>query len=222
MDADFLLVAAFVAGLLSFFSPCILPLLPVFIGYVGGTRGSVLLNGIFFVLGFGLVFTLFGAGAGVLGKFLAPQLANIRIISAVVLVIFGLTLLEVISFTPPWGNVWIKPPSGIKNRLVMSLIVSVIFALAWTPCVGLILGSILTLAVTFDDWQRSTLLLALYSLGLGVPFLIAALFFDRLSVSKRFTPYTPWLKKIAGLILIVFAVLIQLDLLKVFVGFLSN
>ncbi len=217
MDADIFIGGAFVAGLLSFFSPCLLPLVPVYLMYLGSTSGvgraRIFLNACAFVIGFALVFTFFGVGVGVLGDSLAPHLANIRFISVIILVVLGLSMLEVFNFSPPWARTMLRVPPSIKNPLLVSFIVGIIFAFAWTPCVGLILGYILTLAFTFDDWQMSTLLLGVYSAGLGIPFLLVAVFFDRVTALKRVNRYLPVLKKAAGVVLIIFAVLIQLELL---------
>ena len=225
MDADIFIGGAFVAGLLSFFSPCLLPLVPVYLMYLGSTSGAgrarIFLNACAFVIGFALVFTFFGVGVGVLGDALAPYLANIRFISVIILVVLGLSMLEVFNFSPPWANTLLRMPSSIKNPLLVSFIVGIIFAFAWTPCVGLILGYILTLAFMFDDWQMSTLLLGVYSAGLGIPFLLVAVFFDRVTALKRVNRYLPLLKKAAGVVLIVFAVLIQLDLLSKLIGLIA-
>jgi len=254
VDADIFIGGAFVAGLLSFFSPCLLPLVPVYLMYLGSTSGAgrarIFLNACAFVIGFALVFTFFGVGVGVLGDALAPYLANIRFISVIILVVLGLSMLEVFNFSPPWANTLLRMPSSIKNPLLVSFIVGIIFAFAWTPCVGLmpssiknpllvsfivgiifafawtpcvglILGYILTLAFMFDDWQMSTLLLGVYSAGLGIPFLLVAVFFDRVTALKRVNRYLPLLKKAAGVVLIVFAVLIQLDLLSKLIGLIA-
>ena len=217
MDADIFIGGAFVAGLLSFFSPCHLPLVPVYLMYLGSTSGAgrlrIFLNACAFVAGFAIVFTFFGVGVGLLGSALAPYLGNIRFVSFIILILLGLSVLEIFNFSPPWASKMLQVPSRIKAPLLVSFIVGVIFAFAWSPCAGLFLGYILTLAFTFDDWQMSTLLLGVYSAGLGIPFLVVALFFDRVMALKRVSRYLPVVKKISGVILIVFAFLIQFDLL---------
>ncbi len=217
MDADIFIGGAFIAGLLSFFSPCLLPLVPVYLMYLGSNSGAgrlrIFLNACAFVAGFTLVFTLFGVGVGVLGSTLAPYLVNIRFVSFIILIILGLSMLEIFTFSPPWANKILKVPTTVKAPALVSFIVGVIFAFAWSPCVGLILGYILTIAFTVDDWQMSTLLLGVYSAGLGIPFLVVALVFDRVMALKRVSRYLPAVKKISGVILIIFAFLIQFDLL---------
>src|SRR3989338_4638434 len=124
--------------------------------YLGSNSGAgrlrIFLNACAFVAGFTLVFTFFGVGVGVLGATLAPYLINIRFVSFIILILLGLSMLEIFNFSPPWANKMLQVPSRIKAPMLVSFIVGVIFAFAWSPCVGLILGYILTIAFTVDDW----------------------------------------------------------------------
>jgi cytochrome c-type biogenesis protein len=181
-------LAAFAAGIISFLSPCVLPLVPGYVSYVagasvarpavGGTVAlrapAVALSGCF-VLGFSTVFVLLGASATALGQFLLAYRYELNIIGGAIVVIFGLFLLG--AFRPIWLlrdlRFRVTLPGG---RPVAAYVLGLAFAFGWTSCIGPILGAILTVSAGSATVAEGAALLAIYSLGLGVPFLIAALF----------------------------------------------
>jgi len=212
-------VIAFVAGLLSFLSPCVLPLVPVYLGSLAGPevfaaearkmRMPVFWHSLSFVIGFTIVFIIMGVGAGLAGFVISSHIAIIRQIAGGLLVLFGLFLL--LAQKIPWLNYErrLAPSHSITTGYLRSLITGGIFSFAWTPCVGPILGSILALAWSSETIWRSAYLLALYSLGLGVPFLIIGAAFDSvIPWLKRLQRYSTAIYIFSGALLIVVGILI--------------
>ncbi len=165
------LAAAFFAGVLSFLSPCVLPLVPTYLLYLGGERGRPLFNALFFVLGFGMVFLLLGLPFTLLGNFLFAHRQTLVQVGGVVLILFGLYML---GLRPRFGLA--LRYEGETGRPLGALLFGATLALAWTPCIGPILGAILTLTAV----GGGVAFLLAYILGLAVPFLLVALFADRL------------------------------------------
>ncbi|WP_243030270.1 cytochrome c biogenesis CcdA family protein [Thermus altitudinis] len=165
------LAAAFFAGVLSFLSPCVLPLVPTYLVYLGGERGRPLFNALFFVLGFGAVFFLLGLPFTLLGGLLFEHRQTLARVGGVVLILFGLYML---GLRPRWG-VSLRY-EGETARPVGALLLGATLALGWTPCIGPILGAILTLTAVGGGVG----LLLAYILGLAVPFLLVALFAERI------------------------------------------
>jgi len=203
---------AFAAGLLSFLSPCILPLVPVYLailsgaktitGSTGGRRFNLFFHSLSFVIGFTVIFTLLGAGFGLTGLALNDHTELIHNISGSLLIFFGIFILAAQKI--PWLNYekHLKSTSGRATGYLRSFIVGGVFTLAWTPCVGPILGGILTLALESRTAYQGAYLLAIYSLGLGLPFLILGAAFDSIS------PVLRKLNRFSGVINIVSAVLL--------------
>ncbi|WP_298628325.1 cytochrome c biogenesis protein CcdA [uncultured Thermus sp.] len=165
------LAAAFFAGVLSFLSPCVLPLVPTYLVYLGGERGRPLFNALFFVLGFGGVFFLLGLPFTLLGGLLFEHRQTLARVGGVVLILFGLYML---GLRPRWG-VSLRY-EGETARPLGALLLGATLALGWTPCIGPILGAILTLTAVGGGVG----LLLAYILGLAVPFLLVALFAERI------------------------------------------
>jgi cytochrome c-type biogenesis protein len=209
------LVVAFAAGLLSFLSPCVLPLVPSYIGFLtgmslpemSGRRRVALVHALLFVLGFSLVFVLLGASATALGRALNYYQLWLQRIGGVLIIAFGLVCLGVIKvgFLNQQRRVQVEQrPVGY----VGSALVGMAFAAGWTPCIGPVLGAILGLAATSQDLSRGMLLLAVYSAGLAVPFLVAAVALDSfLEWFQRFRRYLPWVMRVSGALLIFVGVL---------------
>jgi cytochrome c-type biogenesis protein len=214
-------VVAFSAGLFSFLSPCVLPLFPSYLSFITGmsvsdlskdltaaARRRVLLHSVTFVLGFSLVFVALGASFSAAGQLLFQYRDGIRIAGGILIVIFGLYiagLLKVAMFgrTQQWQIR--EKPAGY----VGSFLVGVTFAIGWTPCVGPILGAILSLAGTAETVQRGVGLLVAYSAGLGVPFLLSALALGSfLKFFKRYRPFIPIVERGAGVLLVVVGILV--------------
>jgi cytochrome c-type biogenesis protein len=213
------LLIALGAGLLSFLSPCVLPLVPVYLATVCGPeilepgaekkRLPVFFHSLSFVVGFSLVFIILGAGVGLLGFTLGVNTALTRYIAGGLLIAFGLFLLA--SLKIPWLNYErrLAPSTGATTGYLRSLLIGAIFSLAWTPCVGPVLGGILTLAWSSETAWQGAYLLAVYSLGLGIPFLIIGAAFDSIRpFLRRIHRYSTWSYIISGLLLIAVGILI--------------
>jgi len=211
------LLAAFSAGLLSFISPCVVPLAPVYLASLAGpeiletgtkrNRLPIFLHSLSFVIGFSIVFIILGIGASLAGFAISSQL--VRNIAGSLLIVFGLFMLAALKI--PWLNYEkrLSPAKGVKAGYLRSLLTGAVFSLAWTPCVGPLLGGILALASTSETAWQGGYLLAVYSLGLGLPFLIIGAAFDSVTpVLKRIYRYSNWVYIISGLLLIAVGVLI--------------
>ena len=209
------LFVAFAAGLLSFLSPCVLPLVPSYIGFltgmtlheVAGRRRAALAHAILFVGGFSLIFILLGASATALGRALNQYQVWIQRVGGLLIIGFGLVCLGVVraDFLMLERRVQMKDkPVGYLG----SMLVGMAFAAGWTPCIGPVLVAILGLAATSSDLTRGTALLVAYSAGLAVPFLLAALALESfLGWFQRFRRYLPWVMRITGALLVFVGIL---------------
>ena len=220
---------AFLAGLISFLSPCVLPLIPGYISYISGTsldkikekKGNlIVIKTVFFTLGFSFVFIALGSTATFVGQFFLVNSNIFRIIAGIILIIFSLQLIGIINFN--FMNKDIRFFTSVYNdSLFFPLIVGVAFGFGWTPCIGPILGSIITLATLEESIGRGILLLSFYSLGLAIPFIISGVLIDKfLLFSKSFKKYTPAITKSGGVILLLTGIAIltgQLQVLGFFI-----
>jgi cytochrome c-type biogenesis protein len=212
-------VLAFVAGLLSFLSPCVLPLVPSYVGFLTGLtleelevrRGTALAHALWFVAGFSLIFVALGASASALGAVLLRSQVWIGRIGGILVILFGLYLLRV--FQPAFLTRERRLQLAHKPLGYLgSAFVGVTFGAAWTPCIGPILGAILTMAAAQASVALGAGLLTVYALGLAVPFVLAALALDRFLVwFQRFRPYIVWVERIAGILLIILGLLLVTD-----------
>lgn len=175
-------VISFLEGIITFISPCLLPMLPIYISYFagGGERSTkkTLTGGIGFVVGFTVVFTLMGALAGTVGSFLKEHQTAVNIISGIVVIFFGLNFLGVFKLNMFKGSS--RSVDTNNMGFFSALLFGVIFSLGWTPCVGAFLGSALMLASQQGSVLAGTFMLLAYSLGLGVPFILSAVLIDKL------------------------------------------
>jgi cytochrome c-type biogenesis protein len=222
---DLNIVVAMAAGMLSFLSPCVLPLLPSYISFIAGvsfeevqgtvanprTRRAILLNSLLFILGFSLVFVALGAGATLVGQVLFRQQGLIRKIGGVFIILMGLYVagwLRIPFLMREWRVELKDRPAGYLGALA----VGITFAAGWTPCIGPILGSILTLASVSQTAGTGIKMLAAYSLGLAIPFFVSALAIHRFVVFfDRFKRFFPLVTRVSGLILIAVGLLLVSD-----------
>jgi cytochrome c-type biogenesis protein len=215
---------AFFAGFISFISPCVLPLIPGYVSFICGTtlyeldnksKNFILTKSIFFSFGFSLVFISLGATATFIGSFLLQNSKILSIGSGVIIIFFGIYLLELIKINflnKSFGNFNIQ----YSNNLLFPFIVGIGFGFGWTPCIGPILGSILAFASLEDSIYKGILLLSLYSLGLAVPFVISSLLIKKFLIfSKSAKKYLINIKKISGIILIITGILIVTGKLQI-------
>ncbi len=229
-DQTVTFAVAFTAGLLSFLSPCVLPLIPSYIGFLTGLsaeeiqvrRGTAVLHALWFVAGFSVIFLALGATASQLGALLLQYQVWIGRVGGVLVLLFGLYLIGVArpAFLMRERRFHLaRKPLGYFG----SALVGISFGAAWTPCIGPILGAILTLAAAAASVAQGTALLAMYALGLAVPFLITALALDRfLDWFQRFRPYLVWVERCAGVLLIVLGVLLVTDRFTVLASYLQR
>ena len=220
---------AFLSGLISFLSPCVLPLIPGYISYISGTsfdkirekkRNLIVIKTIFFTLGFSSVFIALGSTATFIGQFFLINSNMFRIVAGAVLVLFSLQLIGIINFNFMNKDIRIFT-NEYNDSLFFPLIVGVAFGFGWTPCIGPILGSIITLAALEDNIGRGILLLSFYSLGLAIPFIISGILIDKfLFFSKGFKKYISKVTKVGGIILLLTGIAIltgQLQVLGFFI-----
>lgn len=210
------LAVAFLAGLLSFLSPCVLPLVPSYVGFLTGMslpemttrRRLALAHAFCFVLGFSLIFILLGASATALGRALRYYQVWLTRAGGVLIILFGLYCLGVIRI----GAFQMERRLQLQDKPVGflgSALVGMAFGAGWTPCIGPILGAILGLATVETDVTRGMVLLAAYSAGLAVPFLLAALAVDSfLDWFQRFRKYIPWVMRVSGVMLVAVGLLL--------------
>jgi len=204
---------AFAAGVLSFLSPCVLPLVPTYLAYVGGSgaarRALLVRNALLFVLGFSLVFIAMGASASALGSLLREHRSWLMVAGGVLVIGFGLVMLGVIRLPLLYRDTR-RPVGADANPQTPwgALALGSAFAFAWTPCIGPVLGGILTIAGASGTLSTGVGLLAVYSLGLAVPFMLAALALDPfLRVSRGLRRYLPWVERAAGVLLVVVGIM---------------
>ena len=178
---------SFIEGIITFISPCLLPMLPIYISYFAGGKErsskKTIINATGFILGFTVIFILLGTLAGTLGSFLSKYQIALNIITGLIVIFFGLNFIGVFKLNIFKGaNVRIKEDMGF----ISSLIFGFVFSIGWTPCVGAFLGSALMLASQQGTALKGLLMLLCYSLGLGIPFMISALLIDKLKTTFNF------------------------------------
>ena len=214
-----LVPAAFLSGVLMFLAPCTLPIVPGYLAFIAGvlpggegrSRGRIIRNAIAFVVGFSVIFILLGTFAAVLGGTVGPWRETLSRLAGVIIVLFGLTMLGFLRL-PMLTREWhARVPRFLTiGRPESSAFIGALFAIGWSPCIGPILGTILFVASTSGAIQGA-LLLGVFSLGLGIPFILSAIFIDKLSdVFARMARTTSVLSYIGGIILIGVGVLMLL------------
>lgn len=213
---DIPLVVSFIAGLVSFLSPCVLPIIPGYLAYLAGAavgeektkRKEIFLNSVFFVVGFGLLFAALGV---LLNTLLSAIAYDVQIwlsrIGGIIIIVFGLYLVGLIKIPFLDRDYKLNVRTKFKSRYLTSMLFGAAFAAGWTPCVGAVLGAILGLAAT-QPGIAFTLLLS-YSLGLGLPFLLVGLFTTEASqFINRYGKWAAWVNRAFGVLLLVLGILI--------------
>ena len=219
MIEDISLWAAFSGGLLSFGSPCVLPLVPVYLASLAGPeilepkvsrrRLPVFFHSLSFVIGFSLIFVLMGVLVGLAGIIINPNSPLVQRVSGGLLIAFGVLMLAALKV--PWLNYEkrLNPSMGNATGYVRSFLIGAVFPVAWIPCTSWILGGILLLAATSQTAWQGAYLLAIYSVGFGLPFLAIGAAFDYVApLLKKVNRYSGWLYAIAGVLLIAVGTLI--------------
>jgi cytochrome c-type biogenesis protein len=223
------LVFALGAGLISFLSPCVLPLIPGYVSFVTGSSLNEILENkrinllplIIFSLGFSFVFIIFGATASFLGQILLQNSQILRLIAGSIIVIFSLQLIGILNIK--FLNIEKKFYTKKSNNIFFVFIIGMAFGFGWTPCIGPILGSILALASTEETIYRAIILLSFYSLGLAIPFVLSGYLMQRfLLFSKNFKKNINLVTKGGGIILLITGVLILTNQLQILGYYILN
>jgi len=223
------LFIAFGAGLISFLSPCVLPLIPGYVSFITGSTLNEILEKkkidllplIVFSLGFSFVFIIFGATASFLGQVLLQNSQIFRSIAGVIIIVFSLQLIGVLNIN--FLNVEKKFYTKKSNNIFFIFIIGMAFGFGWTPCIGPILGSILALASTEETVFKAIILLSFYSLGLAIPFILSGYLMQRfLMFSKNFKKNINLVTKSGGVILLITGVLILTNQLQILGYYILN
>ena len=211
------------AGLISFLSPCVLPLIPGYISYISGSSINELIEKksvnlfpiILFTVGFSIVFIFFGAASTLLGQVLLQNSYELRIIAGVIIIILSLHIIGIINIK--FLNYEKRVQTNIKKNFFSPILIGMAFAFGWTPCIGPILGSILVLASTEESLKQGILLLAFYSIGLAVPFILSGYLIQKFLIfSKNFKKNINKVSKIGGSILLITGILMITNQLQAF------
>jgi cytochrome c-type biogenesis protein len=225
----FELFVAFGAGLISFLSPCVLPLIPGYISYISGSsynelveKKNINLVPIFlFTVGFSLVFIIFGAASTYLGQVLLQNSYELRVAAGLVIILFSLHIIGIVNFK--FLNYEKRIETKTNNNFYSPILIGMAFAFGWTPCIGPILGSILVLAATEESLNRGILLLIFYSLGLALPFILSGYLIQKFLIfSKNFKKNINLVSKIGGIILLITGILILTNQLQALGYYLLN
>lgn len=200
-------VFTFVEGVASFISPCLLPMVPIYLSYFIGENddknNKVISNSIGFVLGFTIVFLILSIFASTFGSIVSGNIQYIKIIFGVMIIIFGLNYMDVIKIN--FLNKTNINNSNIKNfNFFKAVLFGILFSISWTPCIGTFIGSALLLIASKQDLLKGIILMLLYSIGLGIPFVISAVLIDKLkNVFTYIKQHYDVIKKVSGVILII-------------------
>ena len=223
------LIVAFGAGLISFLSPCVLPLIPGYISYISGSSFNELVEKksinlfpiILFTIGFSIVFIIFGAASTFLGQVLLQNSYELRIAAGLTIIVLSLHIIGIINIK--FLNYEKRIQTNSNTSIYSPILIGMAFAFGWTPCIGPILGSILVLAATEESLNKGILLLFSYSLGLAIPFILSGYLIQRFLIfSKNFKKNIGLVSKIGGIILLITGVLILTNQLQALGYYLLN
>ena len=223
------LIIALGAGLISFLSPCVLPLIPGYISYITGSSLNELIDKkninlfpiILFTIGFSIVFIIFGAASTFLGQTLLQNSYELRIVAGLVIVILSLHIIGIINLK--FLNYEKRIQTDVSKNFLSPVLIGMAFAFGWTPCIGPILGSILVLAATEDSLGRGIMLLSSYSIGLAIPFILSGYLIQKFLIfSKNFKKNINKVSKFGGIILLITGILIITNQLQALGYYLIN
>jgi cytochrome c-type biogenesis protein len=217
---------AFLEGIITFISPCLLPMLPIYISYFAGqshddNKYTAVFNALGFVLGFTVVFVLLGAFAGTIGSVLIEYSTIVNVVGGIIIILFGLNFLDLLKIPFLNTNRQIDldhSPPGFFSAILFGIV----FSLGWTPCVGAFLGSALMMAASSGDMGKGILMLLSFSLGLGIPFVVSAILIDRMKSTFDFIKRNYLIiNRISGGLLIIIGLLMATGLLGYFLSLLT-
>lgn len=216
--------AAFIAGIFMFLAPCTLPLVPAYLAFISGVKNEdfsnpkkrahakalMMKNGVAFVIGFSLIFIVFGVLAGLFGSFVGQFRVMLSQVGGVFIIVFGLMMIGAINITPLMRERRLKMPDALTpGKPTSAFLMGSVFALGWTPCVGPVLASVLLLASTSTTAYSGGVLLAIFSLGLSIPFLLTAFLYARASKTiAKYNGVTKWVGRVGGVFLIFIGILL--------------
>ncbi|KAB3535311.1 cytochrome c biogenesis protein CcdA [Alkaliphilus pronyensis] len=218
------LIIALLAGVLSFLSPCVLTMIPAYIGFISNDfsdnvntkKGLIIRRALMFVIGFFMVFTLLGAAAGFIGSRLFTYRLYLMRIAGIFIIIFGMKMVGLLNISFLNRELRVKAPTKINNGLD-AFLMGIAFAAGWTPCVGTVLGSILLYASTTTTFYRGVLLLIMYSVGLALPFMLTAMLINKFNRnSQELSKISPIIAKVGGIVMIIFGLAIFFNKLTFF------
>ena len=225
----FEIIIAFGAGLVSFLSPCVLPLIPGYISYISGSSLNELIEKknvnlipiILFTVGFSLVFIVFGAASTFLGQVLLQNSVELRVAAGLVIILFSLHIIGIINLK--FLNYEKRIQTNTNSHFYSPILIGMAFAFGWTPCIGPILGSILVLAATEESINKGVLLLTFYSFGLALPFILSGYLIQKFLIfSKNFKKNINLVSKSGGIILLITGILILTNQLQALGYYLWN
>ena len=215
------LFVALGAGLISFLSPCVLPLIPGYISYISGSsineledkKNIILFPIVLFTIGFSIVFIIFGAASTFLGQILLKNSYELRILAGLIIIILSFHIIGIINLR--FLNYEKRIQTNIKKNFFSPIFIGMAFAFGWTPCIGPILGSILVLAATEESLIKGIILLSSYSIGLAIPFILSGYLIQKFLIfSKNFKKNINLVSKIGGIILLITGILIVTNQLQ--------
>ena len=215
------LFVALGAGLISFLSPCVLPLIPGYISYISGSsineledkKNIILFPTVLFTIGFSIVFIIFGAASTFLGQILLKNSYELRILAGLIIIILSFHIIGIINLK--FLNYEKRIQTNIKKNFFSPILIGMAFAFGWTPCIGPILGSILVLAATEESLIKGIILLSSYSIGLAIPFILSGYLIQKFLIfSKNFKKNINLVSKIGGIILLITGILIVTNQLQ--------
>ncbi|MGI6528849.1 MAG: cytochrome c biogenesis CcdA family protein [Clostridia bacterium] len=216
---------AFLEGIITFISPCLLPMLPVYVSYFSGqdntSKKDTFLNSLGFVIGFTTIFVTLGALAGTLGRFLTKYNTYVNILLGLAMILMGLSIAGLFNLPFFKGGKGFNA-NGKKMNMGRSFVFGVVFSVSWTPCVGAFLGSALMMAASKGESLTGIIMLLLYSIGLGVPFVVSAILIDRIKNTFNFIKRNyKVINIVSGSLLVIFGILLATGLMGHFLRLLS-